>query len=147
MIVFLVRDRDNPAYHTKYSNRKAGEFLTRQVQHRGVVYDMGGEMVELFSTSVMAEAIDRTVRSLLNYERAGKFPRPLFRIADSRRRLYSGAQVINCHRVALYRYHFVKNGQLAVEAFVSDIRQVFYSREIIVDTNGQIHPKPIQETA
>lgn len=106
------------------------------VSRRGVLYDLGGEDVELFTVRVLAEALDRSRDTVLTWERRGHLPPPLFRVERQRRterdgdwRMYSATQVVNANRLALryfaQRRRLDDRGRFA--EFVAEVRKVWYS--------------------
>lgn len=136
---FRVRDRDHPDYDTKSSNKEAGSFPTRIVSRKGAEFQLSdGEIVELFTISVIAEAMDRTPQSLLNWERKGVFPKPLFKAgSDSQKRWYSSTQITNLHRLVWGKYHCRKNHTLDSDQFFGDIKELFYQPDVVLDENGE----------
>lgn len=111
------------------------------VNRRGVLYDLGGEDVELFTVRVLAEALDRSRDTVLTWERRGHLPPPLFRVErprpterDGDWRMYSATQVVNANTLAL-RY-FGKRRRIddrrRFAEFVGELRRVWYAPSVIV---------------
>lgn len=139
-IVFAVRDRNRIDYDTK----KPPVFVP--VQRKGSKYDLGGEVVELFRGKVMAEALDRTLIVIKEWERNNKFPRPLYQIENSQcTHWYSAAQIINCHRLMYGRWKGKK--YLPTESlneFFEDIKKVWTCRHVVVQPDGNIGLEEVQ---
>lgn len=141
MITFDIRDRDHP----KHNPKKATRFW-RKVSRVGKVYAVNGEEIELFTMTVLSEALDREKELLLEWEKAGLLPRPIFQLPDKPLyRYYSATQIINMHRVFRYRYgglkhlHIIRNGGKDLrKRFLADLKQVFYSGKVIVTEDGGI---------
>ena len=108
------------------------------VKRKGVIYDLGGETVELFRIRIMAEALDRSVEVMKDWTRDKKIPKPLYRIEGNQcRHWYSAAQVINCHRLMMGRYggrKFLPSEELA--RFWGDIKKAWTSRTVTIDETG-----------
>ncbi len=136
MIIFEKKDRDYIGY-----NPKLPKHVFKKVQRKGHFYSVDNERVELFTISVLAEALDRNVACVSEWERAGKFPRPLFTVPNkgTRRRWYSAAQILNMHRIWRYRYSGYKyhKSKETFELFLTDLKKVFYSRVVVVDEKGE----------
>lgn len=131
MIEIRVRARFDPERH----------FVP--VRRRGTLYDLGGEVVELFTLKVLAEALDRSRDTLKEWERRGDLPRPLFQVERSRRfledgpwRTYSATQVMNANRLA--RLHFGDRRRIddaaTFAAFVSALRRCWYRPDLNAST-------------
>lgn len=135
MIEFVVKDRDDPAYRKNLAVPP-----TRRVRRKGQEFMVGGERLELFTIKTMAEVMDRTTICLLRWERAGLFPKPLFSVTGHKKtkRWYSAIQLVNCHRVAWYKYRFSKGRFFDLKQFSADIREVFYANKLVVSTTGQV---------
>ena len=139
MIRFQKRDRDFEMI-TKYG----AKFIWREVVRKGRVYSVDGVEVELFTIKILSEAIGREQIQIKNWERRGQFPKPVFQVAGLRgttRRFYSASQIMNLHR--LYRYKYGGKGDSPklriLGSFLEDVRKVFYSRDEVVDEQGEIH--------
>lgn len=150
MIVFRIRDRDNPDYDSIRSNQVAGGFPSVVVARKGKMFDIGGQPVELFTLEVLAEAIDRTSYTVLEWERAGKFPRPVYRLNGvsehtARKRLYSSVQIMNLHYLTWDYYKCRKTGgrhsHFSTDGYLLDIRNIFYARKIVI-AHEEIVPPP-----
>ena len=135
MIVFSVRDR----LYADYSPTKKPRFV--QVTKKGTKFDLGGEIVELFRIKVLADALDRTVLVLKDWERKGQLPRPLYSIEGNQcTHWYSAAQIINCHRLMYGRYRgrkYLPTEELS--RFFADIKRIWTARDIVVTDNGDIN--------
>jgi hypothetical protein len=131
-ILYGVRTR----LYEGYTNRDEPKFV--QVVRKGVRYDLGGEVVELFRVKFLAEALDRTVTILKKWEAKGWLPRPIYQIeGDQCTHWYSAAQVINCHRLMVGRYRGRKYLPTEdQEAFYADVRKVWAARDIVVGEDG-----------
>lgn len=144
MIVFKVRDKDHPDYHPRKSNQVAGTFPTRMVNRRGKMFDVGGVQIELFTVEVLAEAIDRKSDTIITWEKAGVFPKPVFQLSVrntvGKRRLYSAVQVMNLHHLLWGKYQARKK-TLPLEEFLAEVKRVFYAKSVCVDEEGTIHLK------
>lgn len=133
-IVYAVRNR----LIEGYDPRKGAPLIP--VKRKGVLYDLGGEQVELFRISVMAEALDRSVEVLKDWTKGKKIPKPLYRIDGNQcSHWYSAAQIINCHRLMHGGYggrKFLPSEEL--QRFWDGMRAVWTSRDIIVGEDGTI---------
>lgn len=121
-----------------YSPRKKPQFV--QVTKKGTKYDLGGEIVELFRIKVFADALDRTVIVLKQWEARGDLPRPLYQIeGDQCTHWYSAAQLINCHRLMYGRYAGRKYlPPEDLKRFFADIKRVWHARTVIVAEDGTL---------
>jgi hypothetical protein len=102
---------------------------------KGVVYDVDGELVELFTLRVLAQTIHYAPGHVKRWERDQKFPRPTYKITHGRRfaRYYSKVQIANIR--ALYSkyvnlYH-AQGGRFQVNEFLKEVRLVFYQRYLL----------------
>jgi hypothetical protein len=143
VLAFKIRDRQAPDYHATESNHVAGEFPTRAVTRKGKMFDVKGVQLELFSTTVMAEAIDRTRQTLIDWERRGLFPKPIFQISTApgqpgKKRLYASVQVLNLHRLMWNKYQCRSNHTFKSEEWFADVRLIFYRKILVVDAQGNI---------
>ncbi len=136
-ILYAVRNRlvEGP--------KKEPQFV--QVKRVGTKYDLGGAgIVELFRIKILAEALDRTVLVLKQWERLNEIPKPLYQIeGDQCLHWYSAAQVINCHRLMMGRYKGRK--YLPAEELITfrkDVKRIWNARDIVVNENGTL----LQET-
>ena len=136
MIEFVIKDRDNPEFRPK--NPKG--FPTRVVRRKGQVFDINGEKLELFPIGVLAEAMDRSNKCILRWEKDKLFPKPLFKVPGKgeKKRWYSAMQITNCHRIAWHRHKFSKGRHFNPRTFCSEVRSVFYVNRLVVNTKGQI---------
>lgn len=72
----------------------------RTVVRKGKPYKnpSGGDPIELFPISVMAEAVERTPKAIVLWEKQGLFPLPTYKLASggkvSTHRAYSGVQIV-----------------------------------------------------
>lgn len=134
MITFLVRDTDHVAYDSVKSNHVAGQFPVKAVTRKGKMFAVGGGAeLELFMLSVLAQAMDRSVKTLLAWEKRGLLPKPMYELTDHRiRRWYSKEQVTNLHRVMWVKYSCRKNHTMDLEALAEDIRRVFWEQRIVM---------------
>lgn len=144
MLVFKIRDRDDMTYHSVRSNQVAGSFPTRVVNRKGKMFDVGGVTLEMFYVDVLAEAIDRTRQTVLAWEKAGSFPRPMFSMSTvpgqpGPRRLYSMVQITNLHRLMWLKYQARNNHTFDSASWFRDVKLVFYKKALVVDDNGVIH--------
>lgn len=144
MLVFKIRDRDAMDYHSVRSNAIAGQFPTRVVNRKGKMFDVGGVSLEMFYVDVLAEAIDRTRQTVLNWEKEGRFPKPMFTISTAKgqpgpRRLYSSVQIQNLHHLMWGKYQCRNNHTFESEAWFADVKKVFYRKMLVVDEKGVIH--------
>lgn len=139
MIQFRIRDRDHPEY-SAYSAKGRNHY--RVVTRKGRTFAVGDRRVELFTLGVLAEAIDRKTNTIVNWERAGKFPKPLYSVPSSKyKRWYSAEQVMNLHHLMHYRYGNAKTCQFDPQQFFTDVSRVYYESEIVVSSSGQINLK------
>lgn len=137
MIKFVIRDRNSELYDSKRSNEHAGTCPVRLVQRKGHLFELGSGEVELFEVRVMAEAMDRRRRTLIEYEKQSWFPRPMYKMPNSLKRWYSGVQVLNVHRVVWLRHGARKNGTMDRKRFFDEIKSVFYADRLIVNEAGE----------
>ena len=133
-IVFVVRNR----LVENYSPRAAPQFVP--VKKTGTRYDLGGETVELFRIKVLAEALDRTVLVVKQWEREGRIPKPLYQVeGDQCTHWYSAAQIINCHRLMMGKYKGKKYlPQEELSRFCDEIKKVWHAKTLVVDENGEM---------
>ena len=109
---------------------KAGKRL-RTVERRGKMFEVDGVYVKLFPIRVMAEAIDRTTRTLGNWERQGLFPKPMFKVPGTNcLRWYSEAQILRLNQIWLEFRDQGKGMHFDRDAFLSRIREVFYKADL-----------------
>jgi hypothetical protein len=133
MIQYRVRDRLNPLYNSKK------KVLYVNVQRRGKKYMVAGVEVELFPPNVLAEAIDRKTYLVMRWERASLFPKPMYEVPGKmKRRWYSGEQVMNLHNLMHYRHGNYKSCKFSLPTFLEDVRRVFWKRNVVVQSNGEI---------
>lgn len=136
MIELMVRKRHYVGYDPK---RSAPTFEKEQYKGRRCV--LNGEEIELFTLRVFALALDRNAKQVRRWEHLKLIPKPLFRLgsAENLTRWYSHSQVVNCHRVVMYRWKGRKYMQDAAtfSAFMADIRTVFFRQDVVVNLQGQ----------
>lgn len=128
-VQYSVRDRNKDGYKPKTDR---ATFV--KVEKRGVKFDVDGTTVELFPLKVIAEALDRKSVTLTELEKAGKFPKPIFRVeGKGNRRYYSAIQVVNCNNVLVHKWrgrkYFQQKG--LVDEFFRDIFGVWYAEGVI----------------
>jgi hypothetical protein len=140
VIVLRIKDRDHPDYHPKYSNRVPLEKCPiRTVFRKGHEFQVDDATIELFTLQILAEAIDRQRETIMEWEKRGLFPKPLFQVAGHRiKRWYSSIQVLNLHNLMWGRYQCRKNQSMDMDSFFSDVRKVFYEHRLVVDDYGKI---------
>jgi hypothetical protein len=131
MIELNLRNRDPQLYGSRRYIR---------VQREGWLYDAPttGEM-ELFRVGVLAEAVDRSVDTLVDWESEALIPIPLFKVHGMRWRLYSAEQIVNIHYLAMARLRgrrYVPRAELG--KFFDEIWAVFYLRDVVVREDGVI---------
>lgn len=133
-IMFAVRDR----LVEGYTPRSVPSFRT--VKKKGVLYDTGGQQVELFRVKVLADSLDRTVAVLKQWEREKNLPPPTFKVeGDQCTHWYSAYQVINCHRIMYGRYRgrkYLPTEEL--KRFFEDIKKVWESTTVVVSETGDL---------
>lgn len=137
-IVLHVRDRQD----INYSPRAEPKW--RLVTRKGTRYqDEGsGEVFELFRIKTMAEALDRSVETIRDWEKAGFLLPPLFRIEGHFcKRWYSGVQCVNVNRVMRGKYQGRKylHDKELLKQFFEDIKAVWYVRHIINVEGAEAH--------
>jgi len=131
VITFRVRDKDHP----DYKPRKA---IYRDVKREGRWFVVEGEQLELFQLKVLCQALDRTRETILQWEKDELFPKSMFRVPGSRIiRWYSGVQIINLHNLLHYKYGNTKSLHFQKTAFLQDVQEVFYEREVTQEGNGK----------
>lgn len=137
-IMFAVRDR----LVEGYTPRSTPQF--RQVKKKGVLYDTGGTVVELFRIKVFADSLDRTVAVVKQWEREKSIPPPSFRVeGDQCTHWYSAFQVINCHRIMYGRYRgrkYLPTEEL--KKFFEDMRKVWLATTVVVSESGELEVAP-----
>jgi hypothetical protein len=141
MLAFKIRDRDDPTYHSVRSNMIAGQFPTRAVVRKGKMFDVGGVQLELFYVDVLAEAIDRTKQTVLAWEKAGWFPRPMFSMSTAPgqpgpRRMYSSVQIMNLHYRMHGHYQCRNNHTFDADNWFKDVRKMFFRKVMVVNPDG-----------
>lgn len=133
-IMFAVRDR----LVEGYTPRSVPSFRT--VKKKGVLYDTGGQQVELFRVKVLADSLDRTVAVLKQWEREKNLPPPTFKVeGDQCTHWYSAYQVINCHRIMYGRYRgrkYLPTEEL--KRFFEDIKKVWGATTVVVSETGDL---------
>lgn len=139
MVELNIRERNFPGY------RRTTKIKFRKAEFHGKLYSVDGETVELFPVSVMALALDRSPLTLKEYEKEGRFPRPLYEVAGrANRRWYSATQISNIHRLWFLKYGGLKTlnaggpGRLndpdgRMMTFWKEVRAVFYERGLLSD--------------
>lgn len=69
------------------------------VRRQGRLFNVGGVNVSLFPVSVLAEAIQRDVKTIRRWERAKKWPKSMWGVPDGRcKRWYSANQIMAFHQ-------------------------------------------------
>ena len=67
---------------------------------KGRVYLVHGHEIVLFPISVMALAIGRDRKTLVDWETVGTWPKPKWKLGDKKtKRWYSKAQILEAHRI------------------------------------------------
>lgn len=118
---------------TQLDASKSGVLVINGKRHKPRLYSVSGRTVELYPVRVLAEALHRTPICVKNWERAGLFPKPLFKLAeDPERRLYSRAQIVNLWQTH-NRFPFSARYHTLKQEFFALIRQVFDELEHVVD--------------
>lgn len=102
---------------------------------RGRVFECDGRRVELFPLSVLARAIGKTEQSIKLWEKAGKFPRPMFTVPIQKKitRWYSKEQIANIR--ALYKQYPKKSDHAK---FLKAVWKVFYNLERVIEGGGDV---------
>lgn len=97
------------------------------VVREGRVFLVDGVPIKLFPIRVMAEAIDRIPRTIVDWERAGKFPKPMYAIPNARtKRWYSEHQILKLNEIWMSYRHKGKARHFPVADFLKEIRNIFY---------------------
>lgn len=150
VVAFVRRRRDDVMIEIRIRARFDTALAFVTVRRRGTLYDLGGEVVELFTVKVLAEALDRSRDTILEWERRGDLPRPLFHVERRRRfledgpwRVYSSVQVVNANR--LTRLHFGDRRRIddpiALAAFVTGLRAGWYRPALVPDGRAPWLPR------
>jgi hypothetical protein len=114
------------------------------VSRRGERYDLGGETVELFRIGTLAEALDRDVRTLKEWEKAGLLPRPLFEIIGSTHRRYSAVQVISANRLARVCFRGRRHvAPVEMAPLFAALRTIWFRPGLAVLENGDLDPSAL----
>lgn len=116
--------------------------IVRTVTKKGHLYPVGddGDIVELFTTYVLAQALERTTRTIRAWETLG-FPKPMYLvktrpdpvggIPSAPVRFYSADQILLCHLV--YRQLGSKRGgDFPKLEFIRQVKLYFYKPELSV---------------
>jgi len=108
--------------------------VTKQLRNStrpGRVFTVGGVKIKLFPIGVMAEALDRKQRTIIEWEKQKLFPTPMYAVPNSRtKRWYSEAQILACNELWLQYRGNGKSKHFPVEEFLMKIRSFFYKVDI-----------------
>lgn len=124
-----------------------------RVVRKGRLFSLAGAPLVLFPSSVLAEAIDREVRTLRMWERAKMFPATQWKTPDKRcKHWYTGSQIRFIHD--LHRqfcgkcggtsdsalHGFSHSRQFPLQEFLDAVKKGFYlqdSTRVLGGTDGQ----------
>lgn len=135
-ISFQKRDRDYPGYTP--NKKPVWRWVLRKPKG---VYEADGYEFELYPISILAEAIDRSKQTIIKWEEAGRFPKPLFDIPSThyvrggetmKPRFYTNHQVMNLHNLWFCKYQGHKSMKEEwLKLFFADVHKIFFKREYI----------------
>lgn len=97
----------------------------------GRVFEVGGMPIKLFPIGVMAEAIDRKQRTIVEWERSKLFPKPMYAVPKSRCvRWYSERQILAANALWLRYREKGKAKHFPVTEFLAELRGFFYTVDV-----------------
>lgn len=100
-------------------------------EHAGRSFSVDDVEVRLFKVSVLAEAIDRKQRRIVDWERAGIFPRPMYTVPGSNyKRWYSEGQILMANAVWQKHREKGKSRHFDLQAFLQEINDQFYQVDL-----------------
>lgn len=119
---------------TQLDSAKTGRLIINGKRYKAThTVTVAGQPVELYKPQVLAAALDRTSRSIRNWEVEGLIPKPLFEvrgIPTEGRRWYSREQIINLWQTH-NRFPFSARQHHLREQFFALFNQVFDEGEVI----------------
>lgn len=141
-VEIMKKNRDAiPGYNPK---RHAHKVPLVKVSRKGTTYQIDGVVMELFTISVFAEALDRTASTIRELQGAGKLLPPLFHVkmknGRGNLRLYSASQVTNANRLLfLGKFKGAKFSRNSGDGdFFDALKSVFYEKDVVVNDEGTI---------
>jgi hypothetical protein len=128
---------------------KKGELRVNGRQFRGRVFTVNDRDVELYPIGALAAALGKTTQAIELWEKAGDFPKSMFRISGKGmghcKRWYSREQILNI--VTVYQmFPYAKGKTILKEAFFHTLRQVWFHTKLVTlkskerDVPGQLAP-------
>lgn len=103
-----------------------------RVRRKGRLFHVGGEEIAMFPISVMADAIDRNVKTIRRWELDKLWPLPQWKVPDKRcKRWYSSNQVIaiNAEYKRLSRggdFGLSHSPYFPLDEFLKFVKDMFY---------------------
>jgi len=105
--------------------------MIKRVERRGRRFKVTADTeVDLFPISVLAEALDRTTQTIMQWERLGLFPKPMYIVTETIRirRWYSRDQILGIVKL-MKRYKKAKKTAIGMhfdkEGFLAAVREQF----------------------
>ncbi len=97
----------------------------------GRVFLVGGVAIKLYPVGVLADAIDRKPRTIIEWEKAGLFPKPMYAVPNTNyKRWYSERQVLFCNQLWLEFRNKGKAKHFPYEEFLKRVRERFYRVDV-----------------
>lgn len=123
------------------SNRRKRTVMKKTMYGRLVEARQTGTLVEVFSISAMAEAMDRRPRTLFRWEKEAGFPKHYVIIGTDNKRWYTRRQVEGVNQIWLQQWAVTRGERrLDRDELIAAIKPAFYKDYFL------FYPKPKETT-
>ena len=114
----------------KQWSRVKKELVSRE--YGGRLFEIDGKYIKLFPLRVLAAAIDRTQRTITDWEREGIFPKPMYAVPGSNtKRWYSERQILALNEIWMKYRGQGKSAHFDKVAFLRDVAASFYKADLV----------------
>lgn len=118
-----------------------GELLIHGKRHKGRIFTVNGEDLELYRVGALADALKKSPQTIAIWEKEGLIPKSMFRITGKGlghcRRWYSREQIINIYQVWKL-FPLTTGAGHHAKPFFEGIRKVFHQTRVVTVTKKEI---------